>query len=171
MKKSFGLLILGIALLFPVFAAAQSYNLSPDDQKRFDSYYTRWLEYQQTNNSGETASMEKRMQDIYAHYRIPSGTPYSRVASRAVRGRGGRQARNLPRLQADDESRFRSYYSRWQEYRRTNNRSETASMEQRMRDVMNKNSVPPDVSYDEMMNSLNGNSGAGRDRDRDRRWR
>ena len=56
----------------------------------------------------------------------------------------------------DTARRFRSYYSRWQEYRRANNRDEIASMEGRMRDVMNHHNVPSDVSYDEMMNVLSG---------------
>ena len=51
-------------------------------------------------------------------------------------GRGGR-------LSADDQSRFDSYYSRWLDYRQTNNRDQMASMEQRMRDVMVHNSIPP----------------------------
>jgi hypothetical protein len=55
--------------------------LNPNDQSRFDSYYSRWQQYRQTNNRGEIASMEKRMQDIYAQYRIPANTPYWWVAS------------------------------------------------------------------------------------------
>ena len=58
-----------------------SYQLRTDDQKRFDSYYTRWLDYQRTNNQSEVRSMEKRMYDIYSSYRIPNNVPFSRVAS------------------------------------------------------------------------------------------
>lgn len=56
-------------------------RLSPSDQGRFDSYYSRWLEYRRTNNRGEIASMERRMRDIYAKYSIPMSTPFDRVAS------------------------------------------------------------------------------------------
>src|SRR6266550_4106447 len=56
-------------------------RLSADDQSRFDSYYSRWQEYRRTNNRDEAASMEKRMGDVYAHYAIPSDTPYWQVAS------------------------------------------------------------------------------------------
>jgi hypothetical protein len=56
-------------------------RLRSDDQKRFDSYYTRWLDYQRTNNYGEIRSMEKRMHDIYSHYSIPVGVPFAQVAS------------------------------------------------------------------------------------------
>jgi hypothetical protein len=58
-----------------------NYNLRSDDQSRFDSYYTRWLNYKRTNNSGEVRSMEKRMYDIYNSYRIPTSVPFYQVAS------------------------------------------------------------------------------------------
>jgi hypothetical protein len=56
-------------------------RLSADDQRRFDSYYSRWQEYRRTNNGDEIRSMEGRMQDIYSHYGIPANTPYDRIAS------------------------------------------------------------------------------------------
>lgn len=62
-------------------------RLNYDDQRRFDSYYSRWLEYQRTNNRGEVASMEKRMRDIYGRYRIPLSVDFDQVASRNVRPR------------------------------------------------------------------------------------
>src|SRR5437868_15143728 len=82
MKKLFAVSALLFALFVPVLAQAQR-QLSADDQRRFDSYYSRWQEYRHTNNREQIASMEKRMQDVYAHYGIPAGTPYCRVASNA----------------------------------------------------------------------------------------
>jgi hypothetical protein len=57
-------------------------RLSSDDQSRFDSYYSRWLEYRRTNNRDEIVSMEKRMQDVMMHYNIPPNTPFDQIASR-----------------------------------------------------------------------------------------
>ena len=86
------------------------------------------------------------MQDVYAHYNIPAETPYWRVASN---GRAGRdQWRG--RLSARDQERFDSYYSRWLEYRRTNNQDETLSMENRMRDVYAHNGIPSNVPFDQV---------------------
>src|SRR2546425_2436664 len=39
------------------------------------------------------------------------------------------------RLSGEDQGRFDSYFQRWQNYRRTNNRDEVISMEKRMFDV------------------------------------
>jgi hypothetical protein len=177
MKKLLGMMALLLAITLPVFA--QGRRLSDDDQRRFDSYYSRWQEYRRTNNRDEVVSMEKRMQDIYQHYGIPSSTPFGRVASgggRDYRGdrdrdrdrdhdrdwdrdrdrdrdrsdwrddRGGNRWRG--RLSADDQRRFDSYYSRWLDYRRTNNRDEIVSMEKRMQDVYQHNGIPSSVPFD-----------------------
>jgi len=128
-------------------------RLSADDQRRFDSYYSRWLDYRRNNNRDEIASMENRMRDVMTHNSIPSNTQFSQIASPSA---GGYSRPAIPTFSGDDARRFRSYYSRWQEYRRANNRDEIASMEGRMRDVMNHHNVPSDVSYDEMMNVLSG---------------
>jgi hypothetical protein len=53
-------------------------------------------------------------------------------------------------LPAEDQQQFDIYYSRWLEYRRTNNRDEVVAMEKRMRDEMSRNNIPPDVPFDEI---------------------
>jgi hypothetical protein len=127
-------------------------RLSAEDQSRFDSYYSRWLNYRQSNDREQMASMENRMRDVMDHNSIPRDTDFSRIASPSA-GRNSR--RDIPRFSGDDARRFRSYYSRWQGYRQTNNQQQVASMEGRMRDVMNHHGIPDDVSYDEVMNMLN----------------
>lgn len=62
-------------------------RLSYDDQRRFDSYYSRWLQYQATNNRGEVASMEGRKRDIYRRYQIPLSVNFDQVASPSIRPR------------------------------------------------------------------------------------
>jgi hypothetical protein len=153
-------------------------QLSADDQQRFDSYYSRWLQYRRTNNRDEIVSMERRMQDIYSHYGIPSNTPYDQIASNGGRGwgRGGRDRDHdndgdegwrrggqgqggygqggygrtgnwQGRLSPDDQRRFDSYYSRWQQYRATNNQGEVASMEGRMREIYAQYGIPRNTPF------------------------
>jgi hypothetical protein len=57
------------------------------------------------------------------------------------------------RLAPDQQRQFDSYYSRWIEARRSNNRDEARSMEERMRDVMSRNNIPPDVPFDQVASS------------------
>jgi len=80
MKKLLAFTALFAALILPHFAQAQV-RLSISDQRRFDSYYSRWQNYRRTNNQSEVRSMEGRMQDVYRHYGIPANTPYRNVAS------------------------------------------------------------------------------------------
>jgi hypothetical protein len=143
MKKLFGTLILLAAISLPALAQWQQWRLSPDDQSRFDSYYTRWQEYRQNNDRDQSISMEGRMLDVYAHYNIPPQTEFWRVASN---GRtGGDQWRR--RLSPDDQSRFDSYFSRLQGYRQSNDRDQIASMERRMQDVYAHYHIPSGTPY------------------------
>jgi hypothetical protein len=129
----------------------QQARLSSEDQQRFDSYYSRWQGYRRTNNRNEMESMEKRMRDVMSHNNIPSDVPFGEIASNGDRGYGDQYGqRRQARLSSEDQQRFDSYYSRWQGYRRSNNRDETASMEKRMRDVMSRNNIPSDVPFDEI---------------------
>jgi tRNA C32,U32 (ribose-2'-O)-methylase TrmJ len=125
-------------------------RLSSEDQQRFDSYYSRWLEYRRTNNREQTESMEKRMRELMSRNNIPPDVPFDAVASSGGREDRDHDRRERSRLSPEDQQRFDNYYSRWLEYRRTKNRDEAASMEKRMRDVMSRNNIPPDVPFDEV---------------------
>ena len=154
MKQLFAFFITLITISLPALGQWQQHpQLSPDDQRRFDSYFSRWQEYRRTNNRDEMNSMEKRMQDIYVHYNIPSNTPYFAIASNSRDedwDRWDRRERWRERFSEDDQRRFDSYYSRWLDYRRDNNQSEVNSMERRMWDVMDQYKIPRDVSFDEI---------------------
>ena len=143
MGKQLRIMLVVAALSLPAFAQWQQRRLSAGDQTRFDSYYSRWQDYRRANDREQTISMEKRMLDVYAHYNISANTPYWRVASN---GRSPRdQWRGL--LSARDQSRFDSYFSRWQDYRRGNDREQIVSMETRMQDVYAHYNVPADTPF------------------------
>ena len=125
-------------------------RLSSEDQQRFNNYYSRWLGYRRTNNRDEVASMEQRMREVMSRNSIPSDMPFDQIASNSDRGYGGHYGHRQARLSSEDQQRFDSYYSRWLEYRRTNNRDEMVSMETRMQDVMSHNNIPSDVPFDEI---------------------
>ena len=181
MKLAIGTFALVLALLAPAAAQNGAYyyqdhhrgwqgRLSPDDQQRFDSYYSRWINYRRDNNREQIESMEKRMRDAMAHYNIPGDVPFGEIASNGGgydrdydRDRDHDRYRDHDRdhdryngsgwsgrLPADDQQRFDSYYSRWLNYRRENNREQVESMEKRMRDVMAHNNIPPDVPFGEI---------------------
>jgi hypothetical protein len=80
MKKRFAFMVL-FAVMTLLYLAQAQVRLSLSDQRRFDSYYSRWQSYKATNNQSQIRSMEGRMQDVYRHYGIPANTPYGNVAS------------------------------------------------------------------------------------------
>jgi hypothetical protein len=88
--------------------------------------------------------MERRMQGIYAQYGVPDGTPYWRVASNGHDERG--QWRH--RLSEGDQARFDNYFSRWQDYRQTNNREQMVSMERRMQDLYAQYHIPANTPFE-----------------------
>ena len=142
--------------------------LSTEDQGRFDSYYSRWLDYVQTNDRDNRNSMEDRMRDVMSHYNIPSDVPFGQIASRGNHGYDVYQRRDQDgddygraqggyhegqwqsHLSVKDQQRFNSYYSRWLNARQTRDRNETANMEERMRDLMGRNSIPPNAQFSQI---------------------
>ncbi len=195
MKTFLGVLVVAACLLLPMSSAAQnqrsdddrrsnqgysaSHNrwqgrLSTEDQGRFDSYYSHWLNYAQTNDRDNRNSMEERMRDVMSHYNIPSDVPFEQIASNRNQGYGAnrvrdedgdehgrtqgdyRGGRGQNHLTAEDQQRFDSYYSRWLTARRTGDRSETGSMEERMRDLMGRNSIPLNVQFSQIASEAAG---------------
>ena len=57
------------------------HRLSTVDQGRFNSYYTRWRDYQRDNNRGQIESMEKRMRGLMSRYKIPQDVEFDDVAT------------------------------------------------------------------------------------------
>jgi hypothetical protein len=136
--------LLGMCFLMVVFALpALAQQLSPGDQQRFDSYYSRWQDYRQQGNRDQMESMQKRMLDIYAHYGIPAQTPFWEVAT----NRRAERERWHSRLSPNDQQRFDSYFDRWQRYRQTYNRDQMASMEKRMQEIYAQYRIPPNTPY------------------------
>ena len=97
MKKLFGVCAVFLALLAPVLVRAQDYDhrrdrdddhrqdmrhvLPPEDQRHFDSYYSRWIDYRRDNNRGQVESMEKRMRHVMERNHIPPDVPFDQIVS------------------------------------------------------------------------------------------
>ena len=109
-------------------------KLNGEDQKRFDDYYVKWIHDRERKDTGEIASMEVRMLDVYAHAGIPSNVPYDLVASPNVALPMTGYQNWQGRLRPDDQKRFDSYFTRWMEYRSKKDRDQIASMQGRMLD-------------------------------------
>lgn len=160
MKKLLGSLAVLIAMAFP--AVAQIQRMTADDEERFNSYYSRWLQDRQTGNRDDMVSMEQRMQDLMNKYAIPSDTPYDQVATQNNapprdddrrdydrrdydRGYGGQWQ---GRLSPDDQNHFNKEYAKWQESRTKGDRDDIDKHARKMEEIMQRYNIPPDTPFD-----------------------
>ena len=143
MKKLLGILFL-LAVSLP--ALAQS-GLSQRDQQRFDSYYARWRQYRQVNDRDQIISMERRMLDVYAHYGIPSQTPFWRIATNGV---DEERPHWRERLSNEDRARFDSLFTRWKEARERRDDDDAERLQYHMREIMERNQIPQRVRFEEV---------------------
>jgi hypothetical protein len=147
MKKFLGTLLL-LAVTLP--ALAQS-GLSPRDQQRFDSYYTRWQQYRQANDRDQIISMERRMLHVYTHYGIPSRTPFWKIATNGHdEARHEERPRWRERLSEQDRARFDSLFMRWREAREHRDYDDAERLQRHMRAIMERNQIPHEVRFEEV---------------------
>jgi len=173
MNKMLGILVLVLAFGIPAFSQSR---MSPDDQAKFNSYYSRWIQARQTNDRDDVVCMERRMQDLMNRYGIPSDTPYDVVAQQEGAGYGD-QDRDRDRgynrdrdrdhdrgwdrdrdrgdvgswqgqLSPDDQRRFDNAYQHWLHERQENDRNGMSKQESAMQDIMSRYNIPQDTPYD-----------------------
>jgi hypothetical protein len=161
MKKLLGSVTVLGAMALPALAQVQ--RMAPDDQARFDSYYSRWVQDRQSGDRDEMISDEHHMQDLMNRYAIPSDTPYDVVASqnsplpprtydRYDRGYSSDWQR---RLTPDDQNKFNKEYTKWQEANAKNDRDDIDKHARNMEEIMQRNNIPPNTPFDAIA-STNG---------------
>jgi hypothetical protein len=164
--------ILALVLLFGLPAFAQAQRMSPDDQAKFDSYYSRWVQARQSNDRDDVAGLERRMLDLMNRYNIPSDTPYGVIADqnggygdrdrdrdhdRDNRGYAGGYGNTQSQLSPDDQRKFNEEYRKWQASTAKNDRDDIDQHARRMEDIMARYNIPPNTPFDVIASS----SGAG----------
>jgi len=162
MKKLFGSLIVLAALALP--ALAQVPQMSPEDQAKFDNYYSRWVQDKQTSDRDDMVSSEHHMQDLMNKYAIPAETPYDQVASQNVapppgysdrrydnRGYDNRGYDNrgyANQMPGDDQNKFNKEYTKWQQANAKNDRDDIDKHARNMEELMQRNNIPQNTPFD-----------------------
>src|SRR5216683_2223159 len=82
---TFGLLLAAFTL--SAFAQGQS-RLSPEDQREFDKYYTKWVNDTRKSDRDDIAKDVRHMQEIMARKNIPANVPFDQIASTGYAGNG-----------------------------------------------------------------------------------
>src|SRR5882762_2276003 len=155
MNKLLGTLALLVAIALPALAQ-QPGRLSPDDQREFDKYYTKWVNDTRKNDRDDIAKDVKHMQEIMGRNGISSDVPYEQIASTG----GSYPTRSYQgRLSAHDQGEFDKYYTKWVNDTRKNDRDDIAKDVAHMQEIMARNSIPANVPFDQVASTGSAASG------------
>src|SRR5437588_12122999 len=131
-------------------------RLSRDDQKKFDKYYSEWVEANRKNKREESDENARKMQEIMARYNIPSSVQFEQIASNASGAYGGNGAygysapASYTRLSTDDQKKFDKHYAKWLEARRKNDREGIDENARKSQYIIARNKVPANVSVEQI---------------------
>jgi hypothetical protein len=152
MKKVLGSLIVLAALALP--ALAQAPRMSPDDQAKFDNFYSRWVQDKQNGDRDDMVSSEHHMQDLMNKYSIPADTPYDQIAAQnnmapppAYNNRGYDNRGYVNQLPGDDQDKFNKEYTKWQEANARNDRDDIDKHARNMEEIMQRDGIPPNTPF------------------------
>jgi hypothetical protein len=156
MNKLFACLIVLGAMALP--AVAQSQRMSPDDQQKFDNYYSRWIQDRQNGDRDDLVSSEHHMQDLMNKYAIPADTPYDQVASQNAPGfnqptydnRSYGNAGYSGQLSGGDQDKFNKEYTKWQQANAKNDRDDINEHARKMEEIMSRYNIPPNTPFNEI---------------------
>ena len=110
MKKLLGALGILIAALTLSALAQGPGRLSPDDQREFDKYYTKWVNDTRRNDRDDIAKDVGHMQEIMNRNHISADVSFDRIAST---GNAYAVDDNRGRLSTDEQREFDKYYTKW----------------------------------------------------------
>lgn len=156
MTKIIQIAALVTAMALPVLC--QNARLNADDQKEFDKAYTKWVNDTRKNDRDDIAKDVRKMQEIMERNSIPASVPYQQIASS---GQGYQTQQYQQQLSPQDQQDFDKAYTKWVNDNRKNDRDDIGKDERKMRDIMQRNNIPPDVPFDRIATTgyANGNNG------------
>ena len=134
------------ATAYPANSQWQS-RLSPDDQRDFDRYYSKWVDDTRQNDRDAVSRDAGYMQEIMARNNIPASVPFDQIASSAGYSSGSSPA-YVQRLSVNDQREFDHYYAEWLEHTRKNDQDDAAKDVARMQEIMARNNIPWNVPFD-----------------------
>jgi hypothetical protein len=147
MKKLLGALGILIAALTLSALAQGPGRLSPDDQREFDKYYTKWVNDTRKNDRDDIAKDVGRMQEIMNRNRIPADVSFDSIAST---GNANASDDYRGRLSTDEQREYDKHYTKWVNDTRKNDRDDIAKDVRRMQEIMARQNIPANVPFDQI---------------------
>ncbi len=130
-------------------------RLSPDDQKKFDDDYAKWMDAQRKNDQDDVADNARKMEQIMARYNIPPNVPFQAIASNGyAAGQNGAYpypyGQQAQRLSAKDQSEFDKAYRNWVDARRKKDMDDVDKNARKMQEIMARYNIPANVAFDQI---------------------
>jgi hypothetical protein len=122
-------------------------RLSPDDQRDFDRYYSKWVDDTRRNDRDDVSKDAGYMQEIMARNNIPASVAFDQIASSAGYSSGSSPA-YVQRLSINDQREFDHYYAEWLEHTRKNDQDDVAKDVTHMQEIMARNNISANVPFD-----------------------
>src|SRR6478672_13563223 len=142
-------------------------RLSPDDQREFDKYYTKWVNDTRKNDRDDIAKDVGHMQEIMGRNHIPANGTFDQLASTGSMS-PGRMYQGW--LSADEQHEFDKYYTKWVNDTRKNDRDDIAKDVRHMQEIMARKNIPANVPFDQIASSGYSGNAAPEGNSRDA-WR
>lgn len=138
------------------YGATYQVRLSPDDQRKFDSDYQKWLDSQRKNDRDDVDERARDMEKIMSHYNIPANTPFAAIATNGYAAAGPNGAAPYPyaygqgaqRLSSKDQDEFDKAYRHWVDARRKRDMDDVDKNARKMQDIMSRYNIPANVPFD-----------------------
>lgn len=141
-------------------------RLSPEDQRDFDHYYSRWVNDSRRNDRDDADRDARHMQDIMQRNNLPPDVPYDQVATPSGDrnngyndnrySQGGNSGYGQTRLSPEDQHEFDKAYAKWVNDSRKNDRDDLEKDTRKMQDIMARYNIPSDVPYDQIASQSAG---------------
>jgi len=136
-------------LVLSTFALSQD-RLSPNDQREFDKYYSKWVNDIRKNDRDDIAKDISHMQEIMSRNNIPADVPFERIAST---GEANDASAYRGRLSGDEQRDFDKYYTKWVNDTRKNDRDDIGKDVRHMQEIMAQKNIPANVPFDRIASS------------------
>lgn len=132
-------------------------HFSPDDQRKFDKDYEKWVDAQRKNDRDDIDKNARDMEQIMARYNVPPNVPFQILATNgyATAPNGASPypygfGQSAQRLSSKDQSDFDKAYKHWVDARRKKDMDDVDKNARKMQEIMARYNIPANVPFDQI---------------------
>jgi hypothetical protein len=128
-------------------------RLSPDEQRKFDDNYAKWVESQRKNDQDDIAKSADKMHEIMSRAGIPTDIPFAAIATNGYLAGPGAppygSTQAVPQhLSSKDQEEFDKSYRHWVDARHKKDMDDVDKNARKMQEIMSRYNIPANVPFD-----------------------